>query len=253
MLSVQKISEYLKIFIFEFIFENQCTLCRDTSTVCLHLQLQLSHICLGVTLFTSGGNFSNITMAPRLTTYAKNRIISLKKKGMQFNAIQRCLAEENLKCSRQAVSRIWRSYCISGNIDSKFGGGCTSILNDEHCQFMDMKLKENNELTGKELKGLIQQQFGLTASVRTVLRARKKIGWLYGKTRYCQMVSEKNKIARLEFANRCLETGEDFENVIFTDETKIQLKSNVRRQCHKKGDPIHHQLRPIPKHPYQVL
>ena len=56
----------------------------------------------------------------------------------------------------------------------------------------------------------------------------------------------------MEYARNCIASGEQFEDVIFTDETKIQLTSHVRFQCHKKGEPVYKQLRPVPKHPYQV-
>ena len=55
------------------------------------------------------------------------------------------------------------------------------------------------------------------------------------------MASQANKEKRLVFEQECLALNEVFEDVIFTDETKIQMGCNASHQCYKK-----------PKHPYQV-
>ena len=113
-------------------------------------------------------------------------------------------------------------------------------------------MRENNELNGKELKEMIEMQFQVTVSIETVLRWRKRLGWTYAPTRYCQMVSQANKEKRLVFAQECLASNELFADVIFTDETKIQMGCNASHQCYKKGEGLKGRLRPKPKHPYQV-
>ena len=189
---------------------------------------------------------------PRLNAYARQRIVTLKQQGKTIIAIRSALEEEDIVCSRQSISAFWKTWLETSSLKGRHGGGCKRKLSQEHLDYMDTKLRENNELTGKELKSLIHEEFGLTVSLPTILRWRKNIGWVYAKTRYCQMVSAKNKPLRMEFAKKCLEEEDHFLDVIFTDETKIQLSSHVRYQCHKKGDPVHNQLRPVPKHPYQV-
>lgn len=189
---------------------------------------------------------------PRLNPYARQRIVTLKQQGKTFNAIRSTLADEEIVCSRQSISAFWKKWLETRSLNAGHGGGCKKKLNQEHLDFMDTKLRQNNELTAKELKSMIQEEFDVAVSLPTIQRWRRNIGWIYSKTRYCQMVSHKNMPLRMAFAKKCLEDEEDFSDVIFTDETKIQLSSHVRFQCHKKGDPVYNQLRPVPKHPYQV-
>lgn len=67
---------------------------------------------------------------------------------------------------------------------------------------------------------------GIHLSVATIKRARRKLGWKWCGPHYCQMVRETNHIARLAFMQECLERRENFDNVIFTDES-----STSRRFC----------------------
>lgn len=192
-------------------------------------------------------------MNRRLSEYTRTRIINLKRDGSSFNSIQRTLLrEDKLKCSRQAISAFWKKYLDTGEIKPRHGGGRPSHLNAEHLSFLDAKMTENNELNGKELKDMLEEQFGIRISKATVLRWRRHLGWKYAPTRYCQMVSQANKEKRLLFAQACLDNGEEFGDVIFTDETKIQMGCNTKKQCYKKGEGLKTRLRPRAKHPYQV-
>ena len=78
----------------------------------------------------------------------------------------------------------------------------------------------------------------------------RSLGWRYGATHYCQLIRDENKVKRMEYSRRCLLESETFDDVIFTDETKIQLQSNVSRSSWKLGSAK--KLKPRPKHPYQV-
>jgi hypothetical protein len=47
---------------------------------------------------------------------------------------------------------------------------------------------------------------------------RKKLGWVKSGPKYCQVVREANRIARLGFCQQLKAKNETFEDVIFTDE-----------------------------------
>lgn len=68
--------------------------------------------------------------------------------------------------------------------------------------------------------------------------------------RYWQLIQQQNKEKRVEFCQRLLETGENFENIIFTDETMIQLAPSIRKIFHHKSEPS--KFRPKLKHPVKV-
>ena len=59
-------------------------------------------------------------------------------------------------------------------------------------------------------------------SVATVGRIRKELGWTKTAPRYCQMIRDVNQLKRLEWCKERLAEKEQFETVIFTDESTIR-------------------------------
>ena len=51
-------------------------------------------------------------------------------------------------------------------------------------------------------------------------------GFLATKPKYCQLIGEPNKEARVEFCKALIDIDEQFEDVVFTDESFIQLHYN---------------------------
>lgn len=74
------------------------------------------------------------------------------------------------------------------------------------------------------------------------------IGWSYRGSAYCQLIREANKNKRLEFALAHLH--DDFADVIWSDETTVQLECHRRRCCRKEGEKP--RPKPKPKHPTKV-
>lgn len=91
---------------------------------------------------------------------------------------------------------------------------------------------------------------GVHLSVATIKRTRKKLGWKQCGPKYCQVVRETNRVARLAFARECQETGETFDDVIFTDESTIWLEQHGKICFTKAGQPP--KLKPKAKHPFKV-
>ena len=91
---------------------------------------------------------------------------------------------------------------------------------------------------------------GVHLSVATIKRTRKKLGWKRCGPKYCQVVRETNRVARLAFARECQETGETFDDVIFTDESTIWLEQHGKICFTKAGQPP--KLKPKAKHPFKV-
>ena len=84
----------------------------------------------------------------------------------------------------------------------------------------------------------------------SVARARLKLRWTSRATRYCQMIRQPNKVKRVEFCQQLLETGDTFDDVIFTDKAMVQLTSHVRKSYHQAG--MLRKYKPKPKHPIKV-
>lgn len=75
------------------------------------------------------------------------------------------------------------------------------------------------------------------ASRATVGRLRQSLRWTAKATRYCQLIQEANKLKRVEFCQRVLEAGETFNNIVFTDETIVQLAPSKRNCTIKRVSP----------------
>lgn len=190
----------------------------------------------------------------KATYYVRTRIVNLKlKTRYTYAKIKETLSKEDgVILSRKVIARVWNHFRHTGLITPIHTGGRNYVLTPIHKDFIDEEMTKNSELTGYELMKSINNKFGLKVSVSTVLRARRKLGWKFTGTRYCQMISEKNRQARYKFAVKCLRNKEVFDDVVFTDETKINMECHTRRQCRKEGTPIRQQLRAVAKHPYSV-
>jgi hypothetical protein len=64
------------------------------------------------------------------------------------------------------------------------------------------------------------------------------------------MISDVNKEKRLEWCRARLEEGDTFDNVVWTDESTMQLDSYRAKSYYKERQPV--PLKPKPKHPAKV-
>ena len=87
-------------------------------------------------------------------------------------------------------------------------------------------------------------------SISTVERARRELGWVVTTPKYCQLIRETNRQKRLEWCQKMIDTNEQFDDVVFTDESSIQLDTHRKRCYLKKSTP--RKLKPRPKHPLKV-
>lgn len=108
-------------------------------------------------------------------------------------------------------------------------------------------MTRDDETTAKELQ-LVAASNGTSVCAKTVLKGRSLLGWTRRGTAYCQMIRERNRAKRLEWARSNL--GTTFEDVIWTDETSVQMESHRRFHCYKKG--LKPRYKPRPKHPVKV-
>ena len=62
-----------------------------------------------------------------------------------------------------------------------------------------------------------------------------KLGWRKISTRFCQFVSNKNRIERVIYCNLCKTHKELFKFSIFLDECIVAMDKNGKFQWYKKG------------------
>jgi hypothetical protein len=123
-------------------------------------------------------------------------------------------------------------------------------LTDEHLRFIDNMMSDDRERSASEVSRSVRQRFGVTVSDSAIKRAQQKLGWKRRAVIYCQQVLIANKPKRLELALRCMIMNEQFQDVVFTDETTVKIQNSLNYSFRKDGGEI--RQRPKPKHPYQV-
>ena len=119
-------------------------------------------------------------------------------------------------------------YSERGTIARKPGSGFPPKLLPQIKQLIEAKMRADDETTATQLQTLLASH-GVYVSLSTILRSRKQLGWIYRGSAYCQLIREPNKQKRLEFAMANLH--DSFNDVIWTDETTVQLESH-KRYCH---------------------
>ena len=85
---------------------------------------------------------------PRTSDYVKNRVIALYKQGLNFSNIARMLKEhEGITIYRCTISKLVKKFQRFGTLADKPKPGPKSKALDEHLNFIDAKMEENDELT----------------------------------------------------------------------------------------------------------
>lgn len=189
---------------------------------------------------------------PRLTVQRRQHILDLWDQGVSTTDIVRKLQdEEGLKVDRETVRNTvsrWNNHKTVFDLPRRKVKG---KLAEEHLTFIDNIINENREITSVGIKRELERRFGLSVHISTIKRVRKnKLNWVCSKPRYCQLIRNKNRETRLEYARGCLERKDLFENAIFTDESSIEIENTARLQFRR-----HDELPTLvgkPKHPLKV-
>lgn len=181
--------------------------------------------------------------------YLHKRIVWLSKqyKGKALVAV---LHKEGLNVSSSGVYYVLKCYKEIGSIFDRPRSGRPPILSGEALRMTDEWLNNNDEMTTTDELMHKLQEIDRHVSRATVACARLKLNWSAKPTRYCQLIRDVNKQKRVEFCQNLLSSGETFHNIIFTDETMIQLLPAKRKIFYKKGDK--QKYRPKLKHPTKV-
>lgn len=182
----------------------------------------------------------------RLSMYARERIHHLLQ-GRSISATLRVLDNEGVSTCRQTVWRIRRHIHISGTAHPLPKSGRPTKLTAEVLQMIDDAMERDDEATATELVVTLKNA-GITASRITILKGRRRLGWTTRGAAYCQMIRAVNREKCFRWAMENLNA--DFTDVIWTDETTIQLETHHRFCCRKRGQKPRY--KPRPKHPVKV-
>lgn len=181
------------------------------------------------------------------SSYAKKRILYHHAQGHSAPTIAKLLKDEGIVASRRGVYSFLLRAQETGDITRHPGSGRPSKITDEVKEFVETAMRKDDETTVNELQKTLKDA-GHSISHSTTLRCRTGLGWTVRGSAYCQMIREPNKVKRLAWATEYLhevETG--FLDVIFTDETSIQMESHRRFCCRKVGEPPKNKPRLVAK------
>ena len=133
------------------------------------------------------------------------------------------LRDEGLSAARQGLGKLFRHVDTSRTISKRPGSGRQTKLSPEILQIGEDQMQRDDETTAALLEALLTSR-GYQISLSTVLRCRRKLGWTFRGSDYCQLIRTAIKEKRLQFARAYAEFG--FGHVIVSDETSIQLYRN---------------------------
>ena len=174
------------------------------------------------------------------------------KLGIALKEIQTRLSDEEFHVSKKSLSLLIRKFKDTKSVCDRKYHRVRKSLNEDQFQFIDEAMAENKELTSRQLFHKLLEEFpGVKTSISAVKRARRELGWISKRTRYCAMISESNKDKRLKWCTERTEQHDlQLDDVIWTDECTVQLESHRKTCYHKKGEPA--PLAAKPKHPPKV-
>lgn len=184
---------------------------------------------------------------PQTSEYVRLRMFALSQSGLKNKDIGLALQDENISVCRQTIWRFKKHFRKYGSIAAVRRSGRTSITG-KIASHVEESMRKSDETTAKQLVDIVQQRTGMSISKSTVLRTRNQLGWSYRGAAYCQMIREVNRQKRYQWALKVV--NDDFKNVIWTDETTVQLETHKRFCCRKKGEVP--KCKPRPKHPVKV-
>ena len=173
------------------------------------------------------------------STYTKLRIVHYHSRDHKPYTIARLLKEnDGITVSRFGVAKFLKVYQSTGSIERRPGSGRLSSVTWRIKEMVEQRMQEDDESTATQLHQMLLEH-DIVISLRTVLRCRTTLGWTFRGSAYCQLIRDANKVKRLDWARQ--HTEEEFNDVIFTDETTVQLENHRRFCCRKEGQ------RPKPK------
>ena len=168
-----------------------------------------------------------------LLVYAKQRILFYSIQGKRPPAIQKLISAEGINVSRVSIWKFLKLYSKTNCLSRKDGSGRPTKLMPAVQLIVEQQMVKDDETTAFQLQKLLVEK-GVNISITTILRCRDSLGWTFRGSSYCQLIRVANKQKRADWAREYLNEAETgFDNVIWSDESSIQLETH-KRFCYRK-------------------
>ena len=138
---------------------------------------------------------------PRLLIETRNRVVHLHERGYSVAPIVERLQEEHTIISRVTLYKLLKKYKERGSVGDRARWPRSTKLEHEHLVFIDNVMAQNEKLSSRQLRKLLEEQWqGLQVSLQTVRRVQQNLGWECTRPKYCQLVREINKLKWVDSA-----------------------------------------------------
>lgn len=166
--------------------------------------------------------------------------LSNERKGEIFAFYKAGVAQKELALkygiSQSAISRLIKKREETGTVGRISGSGRRSSFSSEDIKFLKEEVKKNPKIGSEKLKTEIERVRGKGASSRTIRRSLCAVNLPARVAISKPLLSGKNKISRYDHSLEWLSMKEtDWENVLFSDETKINLFHSDGRMYVRRG------------------
>lgn len=177
-------------------------------------------------------------------------ILRMYKQGVSIRRIMNTLNTNGHTVSRDNVNYWIKSY-RNGTFDDCLieKVRISKVVSQTDVDIIVNALESDNCLSSRDIHRKLTDdgaKFSLTTTQRTI----NAVGYTTAKPRYGQMVRDTNKVKRVDFCQTLIANDEKFDDVIFSDETTVQLHNNKSTSYHKIGKQS--KCIPKPKHPLKL-
>ena len=156
---------------------------------------------------------------------ARSAIITKHKTSKGYKAIPK-----DLGIPVSTVRNVIKKFAKHATVKNLPGRGGKRKIDERSLRRLVRTVEKTPRKTSKELKADLEQS-GIMVSTRTIRRTLNREG-LYGRRpRRTPLLKKRHKKERLIFAKEYLDKPQSFwENVLWTDETKIELFGNAHKR-----------------------
>ncbi|KAK3569652.1 hypothetical protein QTP86_002651 [Hemibagrus guttatus] len=187
---------------------------------------------------TSNSQTPNSTMAKtkELSKDTRNKIVDLHQAGKTESAIGKQLGVK--KSTVGAIIRKWKTYKTTDNLPQS---GAPCKISPRGVKMITRTVNKNPRTTWGDLVNDLQRA-GTKVTKATISNTLRRQGLKSCSARHVPLLKPVHVRARLKFAREHLDDPEeDWENVIWSDETKIELfgKNSTCRVWRRKNAELH--------------
>ncbi|KAK3545317.1 hypothetical protein QTP70_003720 [Hemibagrus guttatus] len=175
-------------------------------------------------------------MAKELSKDTRNKIVDLHQAGKTESAIGKQLGVK--KSTVGAIIRKWKTYKTTDNLPRS---GASRKISPRGVKMITRTVSKNPRTTRRDLVNDLQRA-GTKVTKATISNTLRRQGLKSCSARRVPLLKPVHVQARLKFAREHLDDPEeDWENVIWSDETKIELfgKNSTCRVWRRKNAELH--------------